>query len=293
MTLTAVNICNLALAKIGDVAQITSLTDGSTQANYCSLFYQHALDLLVNEHPWGFATKTIALSPATGTYSISGSVMTITMPNHGLISGSFYNFGFSDSNYGDISQGGTNYIVTVTGINTFLVTAYGSTTSGTVQIVNPLWGYAYCLPADFMNPVSLHGPGFSDAYQIPNDTQFNIESGIIYTNQSSANLVYLSNLTEVTSLFSPMFIEALTVLLASMLAGPIIKGDQGVAAGEKLMQLYSVALAKAISKDIGGRKVSPQYTPRAIAARMLHGQVLANGSDYGSGDFAGGINNII
>jgi len=61
----AVDICNLALANLGDVADITSLDppEGSAQAERCAQFYPLAVSTLLEAHEWGFATKREALVP--------------------------------------------------------------------------------------------------------------------------------------------------------------------------------------------------------------------------------------
>lgn len=64
-----IDICNLALAHLGDVAQVTSIAppDGSVQAALCARFYPLARDSLTEMYSWGFATKRalLALSAIT------------------------------------------------------------------------------------------------------------------------------------------------------------------------------------------------------------------------------------
>lgn len=61
---TEVDICNLALAHLGDTATVASIDppEGSAQAEHCARFYPMARDALLEEHPWGFATKRVALA---------------------------------------------------------------------------------------------------------------------------------------------------------------------------------------------------------------------------------------
>lgn len=67
---TAIDICNLALAHLGDSATVSSITppEGSAQAEHCARFYPIARDSLLERHNWNFATlrRTLALlaSPA-------------------------------------------------------------------------------------------------------------------------------------------------------------------------------------------------------------------------------------
>lgn len=57
-----VDICNLALSRLGDTAEISSLTEGSAQAVHCTRFYPIARDALLEAHAWRFATRRIALA---------------------------------------------------------------------------------------------------------------------------------------------------------------------------------------------------------------------------------------
>ncbi|MDY2869206.1 MAG: hypothetical protein SOT69_10835 [Mesosutterella sp.] len=55
---TSVDICNQALAMLGDPASVSSIDppDGSPQAGHCSRWYPIALRRLLEEHAWSFAT---------------------------------------------------------------------------------------------------------------------------------------------------------------------------------------------------------------------------------------------
>lgn len=59
-----VDICNLALARLGDTATVASLNppEGSAQAEHCARFYPMARDSLLEMHPWGFSTQRISLA---------------------------------------------------------------------------------------------------------------------------------------------------------------------------------------------------------------------------------------
>lgn len=65
---TPVQVCNLALAKVGnEAAQITSLPSEATpdypkEANLCSKFYHVALQEVLRAHPWNCAKKRTALA---------------------------------------------------------------------------------------------------------------------------------------------------------------------------------------------------------------------------------------
>jgi len=59
-----VDICNLALAHLGDRATVSSISppEGSAQAEHCARFYPVARDLVLEAHEWGFATKRANLA---------------------------------------------------------------------------------------------------------------------------------------------------------------------------------------------------------------------------------------
>jgi hypothetical protein len=60
----ATTICNLALAKIGDLA-LVSLDDPTPEARFCRLFYLPTTQELFRVHDWNWATGYVQLSPIT------------------------------------------------------------------------------------------------------------------------------------------------------------------------------------------------------------------------------------
>lgn len=60
-----VDICNLALSHLGDEAEVISISppDGTIQAAHCGRFYPMTRDLLLEMHPWTFATVRASLAP--------------------------------------------------------------------------------------------------------------------------------------------------------------------------------------------------------------------------------------
>lgn len=54
-------ICNLALAKVGDIA-ILSLNDPTPEARFCNLFYDQTVNELLSLHQWNWATSFVRLS---------------------------------------------------------------------------------------------------------------------------------------------------------------------------------------------------------------------------------------
>jgi hypothetical protein len=68
MAYTDIDICNLALSHLGDIATVANIvTPSSAQEKYCARFYPLARDLLQEMHLWGFLTTraTLAASAVT------------------------------------------------------------------------------------------------------------------------------------------------------------------------------------------------------------------------------------
>lgn len=58
---SVVEICNLALSHLGDSATVTSINppEGSAQAERCKTYWPLALQIVMEAHEWGFATKRV------------------------------------------------------------------------------------------------------------------------------------------------------------------------------------------------------------------------------------------
>ena len=212
---TEVDICNLALAHLGDDATIASLSppEGSAQAEKAARFYPIARNNLLEMHTWNFAAKRGILALTTNT----------------------------------LDQ----------------------------------WDYAYVAPADMMNPVAIISPSSQNDYATrmsAGDTpggitsnyaptivagqytpqQFAVEGTYIYTNQENAMLRYQAYVTD-PSIFSPLFVTTLSWHLASMLAGPIIKGDQGMAEAKRSTQMMQGYLTQAKQSDNLHRDITVEH----------------------------------
>tara|TARA_A100001391_G_scaffold195353_1_gene172593 strand:+ start:704 stop:1372 length:669 start_codon:yes stop_codon:yes gene_type:complete len=212
---TEIDICNLALAHLGDDATIASIKppEGSAQAENAARFYPIARNALLETHTWNFASKRVALATTTNT----------------------------------LEQ----------------------------------WEYAYVAPADMMTPLAIISPTAQNDYSTrmsSGDTpggitsnysptivaghytpqQFAVEGIYIYSNQENALLRYQSIVTD-PSKFSPLFVITLSWHLASMLAGPIIKGDQGMAQAERCAEMMQGYLITAKQQDSLHRDITVEH----------------------------------
>lgn len=117
------------------------------------------------------------------------------------------------------------------------------------------WDFAYAMPAGMLAPLSVLPV---DATDDANDTQaYVIESDdggarILYTDQANAVLRYTALVTDTTR-FSPLFIDALAWLLASHLAGPLLKGDAGRNASMSCYGIFERLFGKATLSDANQR----------------------------------------
>ncbi|OZI23749.1 hypothetical protein CAL26_09980 [Bordetella genomosp. 9] len=136
---------------------------------------------------------------------------------------------------------------------------------------NPYVGrYAYAMPADCLQPTAVLTPGADDANGDYFDTEVAANgSKLIICDTPSAILKYTRVVDDPTK-FTPLFLDALAWLLASYLAGPIIKGDAGATKARECLGVYQSQIANARVADMRGRKVDTGYKdhrPDWIAAR--------------------------
>jgi hypothetical protein len=134
--------------------------------------------------------------------------------------------------------------------------------------VDTAWSYAYAAPSGMVKPIAVVCPGaLDDADGQPYTTE-TLSTGlvVIYTNVENAVLRYVARVTDTTK-YTPLFVDALSWLLASYLAGPIIKGDSGVQAGRACFQTFTGQYQRAAGSDANMQKSSANFVPSAIAAR--------------------------
>lgn len=279
---TTVQICNLALAKLGNKAMVTAISppDGSMEANYCALFYPQALAVLLTKHNWSFATITCGTS-LTANWVSGGA----------LGAGSFVVDSLSGVGLGMVASGanlGAGAVVSgFSGASVSLSAVMAGQASGAYTFSflnavnnNPAWAYSFSLPTDFYQVIEckdassvglplgyapVYGSGYGAAYGLSSAVEYAYQGGVLYSNDSNLVLTYLSN---AASNFTPLFVEALAVLLASYLAGPVIKGDVGVSAGNSLLKAFGLALAMAVEDDGQNLRVGSRYVPVGVRARV-------------------------
>lgn len=163
------------------------------------------------------------------------------------------------------------------------------------QVDNPssTWQFAYAMPSQVINVISVLPVDATDDYSatfVPSSVlqcpqRFrNVEMDAEYTPQpytieidGDGKQIILTNVEDATlrytilvkdsSQFSPLFVTALSWLLASMLAGPLLKGDAGAAESKRCLAMFQAFEAQAEASDANQRRVTPQQVVPWIGGR--------------------------
>lgn len=90
---------------------------------------------------------------------------------------------------------------------------------------------------------------------------------VILTNAEDAVVRYAMS-TVTPGMFPALFTDALAWKLASMLAGPLLKGDVGAAESKRCLQMYGLFVSQATEQDSNQQHDAPDPIPSSIAARF-------------------------
>lgn len=223
---SAVDHCNTALAYLGDIANVSSISppDQSAQARHCARFYPIALQEAQEMHAWNFNTRRSQLA------------LISPLPTPNVINQWDYVYA--------LPSGGCLNVYKVTDVN-----------------AQDDWSIGVNVDqAQYWQPV----PAFDTSYtRMPfvRETLFD-GTEVILTNQQTA-LAYHTVLVTDTSKWTGLFGMFFDYLLASKLAGPIIKGEDGRAVSADMLKTAMSVLGKATMSDANNRSVSQiqQSTP--------------------------------
>jgi hypothetical protein len=172
--------------------------------------------------------------------------------------------------------------------------AFATRRAALAQVANPstTWAYAYAQPNNVVNLISVLAPDAVDDYSssmqssaqaydnsyarntvggayTPQDFSPEIDAtgnDIILTNQANAVLRFTVLVTDTTR-FSPLFVEALTWLLASKLAGPVLKGEAGMQGAQACTKTFVYWLGMATDSDASQRHEIPRHQVGWMNAR--------------------------
>lgn len=197
-----VDIANLALARLADVANVSVINppEGGTTAEIVARFLPVARDSLLQMHAWDFATKTTRLAQLA------------KMP-------------FTHE-------------------------------------------YMYAAPAGMIKALSVMQEGYSDkAFEFQVETSDD-DRLVILTDAEPAVLRYVERVVD-TDRFSPLFVDALSWMLAANMAGPVIRGELGSAAANQCLKNAQSLTNQAIAADVRQHhsRVSDKHLPSWMAWR--------------------------
>lgn len=148
------------------------------------------------------------------------------------------------------------------------------------EVTNPstTWAYAYAKPSNCLRALRILRPSIAAAVLTRNlafephtddrgGAAFDVEGDVILTNEPDAVLLYVQDVTDSTK-FPASFTSALSYLLASYLAGPIIKGNEGVRVGDAMRQraMTLADIAATASANASSAESLPQPTLLAVRA---------------------------
>lgn len=134
------------------------------------------------------------------------------------------------------------------------------------------WLYAYSLPSDLVKVINVRLRGCYDSYGMKSPTPaYAVEvksdgTKELLANDENLTIQYIYSVTDPNK-FSPLFVSALAWHLASMLAGPLLKGDVGRAESKSCLQMMNLYLSQAKASDANQYRVSANYVPDSIKAR--------------------------
>lgn len=211
-----VDICNLALANLGEQANVSSVDppEGSPHAERCAQFYPVALNVLLESHDWRFAMRR--------------AVLTAYVEN-------------------DLSD---------------------------------VWKFRYAVPAGCLRVRALHFPdSFEPAPDVARDSlDFEVALSAdgtvcIYSDVCDAVCTFVCQVDP--RAFPASFVTALSWKLAAMLAGPLIRGAEGMKMVQSCEQAASVCLEQAKSLDAMQQRCFMDSVPPWI--RIRDGSVFMPG----------------
>lgn len=130
------------------------------------------------------------------------------------------------------------------------------------------WEYAYARPSIAVKILGIYAEGVTndDDPQPYESEVLSDGTEVIYTNTEDAICRYTVQVTD-PSKFTPLFVETMGWLLASHLAGPLLKGKTGMAMAQSCLAAAGTYLAQAKGSDSRQRRTRPTHTVPWIGGR--------------------------
>lgn len=146
------------------------------------------------------------------------------------------------------------------------------------------WGFAYAFPSDAANVISVLPKSLYPVedfrywrewwpleFEVDRASDFQVEvlngQQVILSNACDAVARYTVSTVQ-PGMFPGLFADALAWKLASMLAGPLLKGDAGAAESKRCLGMYQVVMEQAKGQDANQRHGGERLAPSGIRARL-------------------------
>ena len=186
-----IDICNLALANLGEQARVTSIdpSDGSREADLCAQFFDLARDQMLEKHAWDFALRSVTLTKRSSSPRVD-------------------------------------------------------------------YKCAYDYPDDVLSVLSVVRSDVDYNYKTMGNTgqqPYSVEldangDRVLLTDEDNALLLYVAKVTDSTK-WSSLFVRALSWQLACHLAGPVLKGEEGMKMIQMCEQMADRTFRQATKHD--------------------------------------------
>jgi hypothetical protein len=188
---TEIDVCNLALANIGEQARVTSIdpSDGSREADLCAQFFALARDQMLEKHAWDFALRSVKPTARSASPRVD------------------YKYAYD----------------------------YPEDVVSVLAVVRSDVDYNY----------KTMGSTGQQPYSVELDSNGN---RMLLTDQKNALLLYVAKVDDAT-MWSSSFTRALSWQLASHLAGPVMKGEEGMKAVQMCEAMAERTLRQAAKHD--------------------------------------------
>lgn len=153
------------------------------------------------------------------------------------------------------------------------------------EVDNPstVWAYAYALPSDYLKGLRvlqqatvqeyLYWPSgavvTADDLRIFSErgsADFEVEDGVLMTHEPEAVLLYLRDVSDLTK-WNATSVMGLSYLLASLIAGPLVKGAEGVKAGRELRAAARSVLTEGLVHDANSSSERNDFIPDHLLVR--------------------------
>lgn len=133
------------------------------------------------------------------------------------------------------------------------------------------WRYVYQEPNNLLKALGVLRDGYTDDNRdrVAFITEVDEDgAGLVLTNEPSAVLLGVYRITD-PARFTPLFTEALSWMLASYLAGPLVKGESGRQEAIRCWSAFRIAFAEATRSSASQQRLVLPHIPAHLAGRSL------------------------